>query len=302
MQRMVVLFAVFAVAAGAFWWLVHGGGTKIPLAEELPFPERLAAEEPPTDDPWTDENWLVPHYERACQAVESICGAPFEVRPTLRVGTGVELSDLYRLTAMEYARRANEPMPPDLPGNEAMFAKYAKYQWGRYFREAHAITVSREAFDRYEDDLRDSLHGGDGVTLILVHELTHAWQHERYPELWLEGQGMFQKDKEAGDCAWAAVEGHAQHVTRLVAERWGMRSAFRDFRAYYERLDRGNPKGKPLKSKENWRLYVAGQDFMDTLHRRGGNELVLEALAHPPTRWKQIYEPLRWITARENGD
>lgn len=296
MPRIFLLALVFALAVGAFWWITNDGGPRDGTAGEGDFPERLPVDEPATDDPWGDANWLVPHYERACEAVEAICGAPFELRPTLRIGTGVELSDLYRLTAVEYARRAGEPMPPDLPGNEALFAQYAKYQWGRYFREEHAVTISREAFDRYREDMRPSLHGGDGVTLILVHELTHAWQNERHPELWLHA--MFQADKEAADCAWAAVEGHAQHVTRLVAERWGIRGAFRDFRAYYERLDRGNPRGERLEDKENWRLYVAGQDFMDALYRSGGTARVLEALADPPRRWAEIYEPQRWLANR----
>lgn len=295
MARPLLLLLIFAALAGGFWWLVHGGGTPIPLDSIQAFPERLPPDEPPTDDPWSDENWLVPHYERACDAVEAICGGPFEVRPTLRIGTGIELSDLYRLTALEFARREGGPMPPPLPGNEAEFAKYARYQWGRYFREEHAITVSQEAFHRYRDDLRESLHGGDGVTLILLHELTHAWQHERFPELWLDGQGMFQDDETAAECAWAVVEGHAQHVTRLAAEQWGLRAVFRDFRAYYERLDRGNPRGRPRKDKQSWRLYVAGQDFVDAVYRRGGRELVMRALAEPPRTWPEIYDPERWL-------
>lgn len=300
MPRAVLLLFVFAVAAGAFWLLMDdvppGAGPRA-----LEFPDPLATDEPPTNDPWTDPDWLVPHFERACRAVEYVCGEPFKTRPTLRIGTGIELSDLYRLSAIEFAKRKGREMPPDLPGNEALFAEYAKYQFGRYFAEEHAITVSKDAIEHYRDSLRRTLHGGDGVKLVLVHELTHAWQHERFKRMWLEF--MFQPDKEAAGCAWAMIEGHAQHVTKQVAERWGMERQFRDLRAYFEGADEGWDREDQLES-ESWRNYVAGQDFIDAVYAEGGRARVLEALEHPPRRRRELFDPQRWLrrrAARDNG-
>jgi hypothetical protein len=305
MPRLLPLLAAFGVAALLFWLLLDDPAPADDTAEALVFPPVLPVTEPATDDPWTDPDWLVPHYEKACEAVEYVCGAPFKARPTLRIGKAEELADLYRLSYLEFARRKGVPEPPPLAGNEAMFAKYARYQLGRYFREAHSITVSRDAVKRFRrQGLRKSLLGGAGVTLVLVHELTHAWQQEYVPRLWLHR--VFDPDKEAAECASAMGEGHAQHVTRQVARRWGLEDWFADFRAFYAQSDKRSRKSKTLPDSANWREYVAGQDFMDAAFRDGSRERVMEALRHPPTTRKQLLDPSLWLkqrrAAREAGE
>lgn len=292
MPRPLLLLVVFALAGGVFWLLLGSEPSRAPGGGETAFPAPRPTDDPPTDDPWGDANWLVPHFETACEAVEAVCGEPFEMRPSLRIGTGIELSDLYRLGALEHQRRYGGDPVPDLPGNEEEFARYARLQFGRYFREEHAITISREAYERFRKRMRSTIRGGDGVKLVLVHEVAHAWQAERFPRLWIHQ--MFQPDKEAAECAWATMEGHAQHVTRLVAERWGMGSVFEDFRAYFAGVDR-RKRGRDPKDSELWRVYVGGQDFIEAVYEAGGSARVLEALEHPPGTHAELFEPRRWL-------
>ncbi len=298
MSRLFLLLAAFGVAALIFWVLLDDPGPREGPAAALEFPAVLPATEPATDDPWTDPDWLVPHFDKACEAVEFVCGAPFKARPTLRIGKAEELADLYRLSYLEYARRKGVPEPPPLAGNEAMFAKYARYQLGRYFREAHAVTVSRDALKRFrKQGLRKSLVGGEGVTLVLVHELTHAWQQEHVRNLWL--QRVFDPDKEAAECASAMGEGHAQHVTRQVARRWGLETWFDDFRAFFAQGEKRSRKREQPVDDTNWREYVAGQDFIDAVFRDGSRERVMEALRHPPTTREQLLDPSLWLAQRK---
>ncbi|MDA1194310.1 MAG: hypothetical protein O2894_03930 [Planctomycetota bacterium] len=288
MPRSVLLVIVFALAGAAFWWLLRDVEPARSGPTPLEFPSPIATSEPPTDDPWTDPDWLLPHFEKACEAVEAVCEARFVARPTLRIGRAIELADLYRLSALEYARREELPEPPALGGNESMFAEFARYQLGRYFREAHAITVSKDAIPRFRrDGLRESLTGGDGVRLILVHELTHAWQQEQVPDLWVKR--VFDPSKEAAECASAIGEGHAQHVTRLVAKHWGMGRFFDDFRAFFEGVDDGQ-------HEQLWREYVAGQDFIDAVQRARGRAGVMQALRDPPRQRAELLDPARWLS------
>lgn len=296
MARQLPLLAAFALAALVFWVVLDDSAPEEADESPLVFPAVLPTAEPATDDPWTDPNWLVPHFEKACEAVEFTCGARFSARPTLRIGKAIELADLYRLSYMEYARRKGKPPPPPLGGNEAMFAKYARRQLGRYFREAHAITISRDARAGFiKDGLRESLHGGDGVTLVLVHELTHAWQQENVPKLWLHR--VFDPNKEVARCASAVGEGHAQHVTRQVARRWGMEGQFEDMRAFFAAGTK--KKGRRRAENTNWREYVAGQDFIDAAFRDGGRGRVNEALEHPPKTLDELLDPEAWLRRRK---
>ncbi|HEX6115492.1 MAG TPA: hypothetical protein VFY99_00235 [Solirubrobacterales bacterium] len=138
------------------------------------------------------------------------------------------------------------------------------------------------------------LQGPRGVESVTAHELDHALQDQNYPDVLDLGSVTGEREIALS----ALVEGDAGVVERRYARRHlGISPAAEE----KSLLSPANlAAGLPPALVASVRFpYTAGADFVATLERRGGWELVDDAFEDPPTTSEQILHPGKWIAGEE---
>jgi hypothetical protein len=176
----------------------------------------------------------------------------------------------------------------------------AKYEPG-----AHRIHVVGENAVRLTDLLGlPELRRPDVLRVVLVHEVVHALDFQRFPALEKERQSRETAD--GLQAVGAVVEGHAQLVTEVVAARWGLQGAFDDFVRLVVSTppteDVGLRMIQGVLAAETSFAYVRGHRFLKALEAAGGREAVERALESPPAATTVIERPELFLDPAAAGE
>jgi hypothetical protein len=130
--------------------------------------------------------------------------------------------------------------------------------------------------------------------MVLVHELTHAWQDQHYD---LATVHRTATGSDAQRAVQSLVEGDATRVERAWRDSRG--EAERAEIAAFEAAPSGDG-GEPSRAARAYDSlysfpYVAGERFVDTLARSGGEKAVDAAFADPPVSTEQVLHPARYL-------
>ena len=274
-------------------------GVRLPTIDSpsSSFPGARRGSFPASADPWKDRAWLKLHLAQACEAVEWICGEPFKTRPQIYSQSLDDLGPIWRRNDALRIERCGDNAKED---EDESIHERVKMEGiiAIYLSSIHAVCVSRAGMeDSVAAGSRRSLLTEDGLRLVLVHELAHAWDHERHPQV------VHPCDHRLGGPARRAlVEGHAQHVCARVAERWKLSAVFADLRAHYG----GGTAASEEKRRNAYHVsetaffeYVMGQDFIDAIYYAGGRRAVEKAFADANLSVGHIRRPAGWL--RANG-
>lgn len=243
--------------------------------------------------PWEDRAWLVANMRAACDAVEFVCGAKFRTRPGLRVVTPEVLVRLAREEEAELRRRGIRKGPEEerTARSDEFDLMIAESTLGQYMISTDTVLVVRRGVEvAVEQGASNSLLTPGSLRMVLVHEVAHALDAERFEESF---HAMY--DEEASDVASAVFEGHAQHVCARVTEFWGHGAVFRDLCAWFEKGIEPETARAPMARHSSDEHYVQGQAFIDAVHferGRGGIDQVLDDL---PSTYADILRPQAWI-------
>lgn len=237
---------------------------------------------PGADQP--DSVWLQPLAQQAIDAVAAETGSdlsalqiqfatPDDIAAALRSEQKVLFADL--MSDAWYADAALQHYSSNAA--EAMLGKYAI--------EHDAILVNPRLVSRLFADRRNDTEFMREVYLALfAHEAMHAVQERRYDLdgslAALEGIG----EQVALD---AVIEGHAQFGARRVCAQIGCSEGFA---ALTDKLvdwehhsDAAVAQSRRMASARTAFSYVEGEAFVTLLHRHGGETLVDQAWAKPPS-------------------
>ncbi len=260
-------------------------------------PPRLSVSTPASADPWRDPKWLGPHFERACEAVEWACRTRYQTRPKVRSATDAEFAQA--LAESSKKRHARDPYYE--ARTESHYRRWADRLIGIYLQDLDTVLLSPVGMKHTADNIGDpKLLDPDLLQLALVHEAVHALDHERFPQ-WEDVSNM--REGEGSRAFFAVVEGHAQHVTRRVAEAWGMRGTWKRMLSMWD----ANPhETDPLEYTRDaqepggWK-YVCGQRCVDWIYRELGEKGLQALLENPPEDPFVINVPDVWVENYREG-
>lgn len=132
------------------------------------------------------------------------------------------------------------------------------------------------------------------LDVILIHEAVHVWQDRRFGVRAVIGQPRTEEELRARQCV---IEGHAQVITRRVAERLGLDEAF----ASFVRANSGvpstvtDPAARQMAEAVASMLslqYVEGERFVAAVMEALGPEAALERLfTSPPGTLGEVSRP-----------
>ena len=148
----------------------------------------------------------------------------------------------------------------------------------------------------------------DYANVVLVHELTHAYDDQHYHLTAIEDQADSGDD--AAAAATAVIEGDASAVEDTYAEtlpegkRCEVLTAARQpydracrAAGYTEADESFDAVGTALEARLQF-PYTAGERFIATIARLGGQRAVDQALEHPPVDTAQIIDPEQYLRHR----
>ena len=231
---------------------------------------------------------LVADVAQLTDRVERLRGQQFVRKPKIEVLPAVEIVASIResaptVGAIAAKKAAAKETLQRISGMRAENPSPESYGFpsGLYWPATDTIFIPTEALGR--PDLP--------VEQILVHELTHALDHQRFG---LDEPGPT-RSSEADEAVRALDEGSASFVEQLFVDRHsdGRPSSTQMLAEQYHTYDPdtyAHVDGAAVALP-----YLLGVRFVSTLHRRGGWNLVNEAFHHPPTTMGQIAHPLRWL-------
>lgn len=151
----------------------------------------------------------------------------------------------------------------------------------------------------YDDETERLVVRGGEVTpyveLVIVHELTHAWQDQHYDlgDLW----DQTDTDDEALALR-SLIEGDAQRTE--TAWREEQPREVRDAIEEVEEGDGGGEEVEPTRTELSLSLlygfpYEVGESFVDALASDGGNDALDKAFEDPPVSTAQVLDPDRYL-------
>ena len=122
----------------------------------------------------------------------------------------------------------------------------------------------------------------DLVEIVAAHEMTHAFQDEKYPFLEHRRATM---DNDAQEAWSMLVEGHAMFVQERVAEDLKVSEAARTMAAQMAAREAVSP------SPTVMRRYIDGRKFVQAVFEKGGLKMVQRLFEHPPRSPAMIRDP-----------
>ena len=135
--------------------------------------------------------------------------------------------------------------------------------------------------------------------MVLVHELTHAWQDQHYD------LSALQDSAEDAD-HFAAIEALVEGDAMRVENAWRAAQSEADRAAIDARENVLDPSGGPelTRAERVWDAlssfpYVAGEHFATAVHAQGGNAALTNAFHSPPRSTEQVLNPARYFAEQE---
>lgn len=259
-------------------------------SSEDPF-AALTKRKPVPAPAWRDATIVGVRFREAVEAVETACGAKFEVRPTVRISTAAEVR---RVLEAEFERLPASLGLKDVPPLvlEAMTgALTAKYDLA-----GHVVHVVPDNVEQCSAFAGVDLGTEDVLRVALAHECTHALDFRRFG--WVAARETL-TDETAFKAFGAVVEGHAQFVAKRVAEQWRLSDAFDTF----TKAIGATPEDAPEYMKPMLRAMVSevtfgywqGAAFFEAVLAGAGEDGVRRALEHPPKTTREIERPAEWL-------
>lgn len=265
------------------------------------FAQEPAATSPPAPPPFRlDAAKLEEMAKLAQTAVEAECACELTVR--IRIATAEEIRTALtedslpllrvQLGNEEAAKAAAKAFAAQI--GDAMIAKYW-FHHGEVLVNPEALDFTASATGIAE------LSSEPAALAILVHELVHAADDERYDlSRWIDGVGDM-AHIEAANCI---IEGHAQQVARRVCRTRGWTAGFETFTRAIAAPPKSGGAAEPALALVSRMLasritawYVQGEIFLDAVAADAAPESEPQSVkrlftAQPPPL-EQIYEP-RW--------
>jgi hypothetical protein len=165
-------------------------------------------------------------------------------------------------------------------------------------REARNDLLTGGVFGLYDERRGRLLVRGSAVTpfarMVLVHELTHAWQDQHYGLTTVHDKSGGGGKDDSDRAVTALVEGDASRVEQDWRD--AQSEADRAAIAAYERELNRRRRGEPSRVERTLDAlygfpYTAGERFVRALYERGGNAAVDAAFAHPPLTTEEVLRP-----------
>lgn len=253
------------------------------------------------------ESALAARFAPLREALEAELGAPFDPAPRF---VPASRGDLARLIAGESASFLGGLERPPAEG-EALTAlceqqgrAIAGFCLGKlHLTEGHVL-VQGEAFKTIARLAPEFAAISDPACLdvILIHEAVHVWQDRRYGVRAVIGQPRTEEELRARQCV---IEGHAQVITRRVAERLGLGEAFEAFVRANSQVPSTvtEPVARQLAEVVTSVLslqYVEGERFVRATMDALGEEAALERLfTSPPRSLGEVSRPGDYLSPPE---
>ncbi|MBX3466977.1 MAG: hypothetical protein KF878_08775 [Planctomycetes bacterium] len=278
-----------------------------PLAALLVLAAAAAAQDAPALA--RSEEALAARYAALREALEAELGAPLDPPPRFVPARRAEVARVIAaeneelLGGMEGApagaelRRLAEQQGRAL--SEACFGKL-------HLADGH-VMVAGEAFERLAAVAPElaGLREAAFLDVILVHEAVHVWQDRRFGVRAFVGHPRDEEELRARFCV---LEGHAQVVTRRVAERLGLGEAF----ALLVRANSEVPSSVTDPALRHFLdavtqvtgfQYVSGERFVAAALERLGRDAGLERLfTAPPRTLRAVSHPERYLDPPAEAD
>ncbi len=198
--------------------MVLGVAALFVVAPLLPGPAR--AQDP--FEIWTDAT-VLGALNRAEQALEEELGSRPAKRPRVLLSSR-EFFEGISYKAIE--RIAGKRGPEDERAIAAQAKVLARSAFGYYEfgkNTVHLLPENFHAFARNRN--RPAFLGEEFLTIVLAHELTHAWDSQRWTTL---ARAEQTKDEEY-KIWYPLIEGHAMWVTKRVSTRLGLSKEYQSF-------------------------------------------------------------------------
>jgi hypothetical protein len=248
------------------------------------------AEEPAATPAWDTPGTLQQALDAAIAAVEDVAEARFQARPTVRRSLPKEVLEVLREELHGSWEEANLGATMEMLSH-GLLAKYAP--------EAHVVHVLPTNTTHLAKLLQEpGLTGEDVLRVVMAHEVAHALDFQRFPELDRRRREVA-ADTEAAIAAGAVSEGHAQWVAQRVAARWGLDDAFKRFTRTITAIPPGlEPVQEHVAraaAAEMGFAYVQGQAFCEAVFAARGRAGLEQALADPPRTREAIERPAHWL-------
>lgn len=243
-----------------------------------------AEDSPP---PLRDASKIEARFQEACSAVEKVCGAPFEKKPSWKI---VSRDEMRKALNAELSAKQLESLGTHV---DEILDLESKVVLGKYVPAEHAVLMVPENAEAMAKDFDQAfLLSEDSLRILLAHEVTHALDWLRFP------LGKERDSRATADglkALDAVAEGHAQWVAEKVAAEWGITDAFVRFTRGITELpkledEHARPSAEVIAAEMAF-AYVQGLAFVKAVHAAKGMAGVEEMLRSPPTGTRAIEHP-----------
>ena len=251
--------------------------------------------------------WIAPVASSQCSIEQEDVDAAFQdALIAVQEELGIEIPDLAaRLAEQQDLARAtrdeNLPMLERLLGDEVLaratatqfgaglgLTAYAKYAWS-----TREVLVSRDNLAARASAVNmPELCSPEGLRAILVHEVVHAADNDRYD---FAACMDALPSMEAVQSFSAVIEGHAQHVARRVCAGNGWLEAFERLTASFDAVPLGLDETDAMMARMQLAQaathYVDGERFIAAVAEAAGEEGIRRAFTEPPAEPALIFQP-----------
>ncbi len=223
-------------------------------------------------------------------AFERHGGYKFKKAPTIKVSSSNEIATVL---ASEFKLQFQNF--PDAPSAKKQSELFAPAVMGKYGYKNHVIFVNESAITQMSIlmDLPE-LRRRDTLAAILIHELCHAMDHEKFGVM-TKMHGL--KDPELLIIWTHLIEGHAQFVARSICEKNGLKVPFELFTKSIGAVP-GETKDDVAKSilirtmvDQLAAQYYDGERFFHEIRKLGGDKAVEKVLVRPPMSTMELAVP-----------
>lgn len=260
----------------------------------------LCASAPGQDDPFTEEA-LTARVAALVPDVEAVLGAKLPTPIPVRVVSRRDLEEIYLRELGP--QRGGAPMAAALRTRARQRARYTIAALHLSTGELRVCPANLRQLAEAAPEWKAAI-GPDYLDLVLAHELVHAYQRDQFGSRMVlhPPDGL-----EEAAALSAVLEGHAQYVTRRVADRRGQSAAFDLGVSMLTDLpgsltDESLREGLRLSQGELRFSYVAGERFVDAVVERLGYALAVRTLFFfPPRTTAAISDPGEYFEPRKES-
>lgn len=240
---------------------------------------------------WRDEAELAKALDAACATVEAELGSPIPGgRPNVRIATFAEGCR----SVVRDLRPAHEALglTRDQSATSARVDLAAMLM--RYDATAHEVLVFPETIDlTMRIGSPDRAATPVAVRSLMIHEAIHAHDVRTWG---LRARIDCVTSFEALAALGALIEGHAVFVGERIAAREGSAESLQAFPPWRPEIaDRDTAAVAAAVAARAMFPYSAGPRFFRRIAAVGGAEAVERAMRDPPTRFRDIENPERWV-------